>query len=171
MTWTTLSEINNAYFSIQKRDGESNEWLEIERLPGQDFSDHNIDYIVYDEKGCEGQCYYRLVQIDHDETTTKSHIITISDLEADKQKEIELKLYPNPTEDILYISLESPLEGHYNIKIYQTDGRIVMNTTGKLHYGRQTLEVNVHGLQSGLYYIDFTDDTARKRSSATFNRR
>ncbi len=171
LTWTTLSETNNEYFSVQKLNEGTNEWYQIEKLPGQDFSDHNIDYIVYDEKGCEGQCYYRLVQVDHDGTTTISDVITISDPDKDAKEEIQLTLFPNPSEDILYINLRSPIEGNYTIKVYQTDGRLIMNTKGELHYGKQTISINVHDLEHGLYYIDFTDDIGRKRSSATFNRK
>ena len=65
LNWTTSSEINNDFFTIEKsRNGF--DFLEIGMLDGQGQSNSNNHYRFIDEQPYEGYNYYRLKQTDFD---------------------------------------------------------------------------------------------------------
>ena len=65
LEWTTLTEINNQYFQIEKSyDGIY--WKELGIIDGVGNSDYKISYHLIDYFPIEGTNYYRLKQVDYD---------------------------------------------------------------------------------------------------------
>jgi hypothetical protein len=62
----------------------------------------------------------------------------------------ECVIYPNPADDILWIK---GLKGDFNYNVTDLTGRILLK--GKI---RNEGEINVNGLQTGLYHITLSDD-------------
>ena len=76
LRWTTASEKNNDYFSIEKTiDGE--EFNEIGRIEGAGNSIYHNSYSLTDVKVDNIINYYRLVQTDFDGKKEYSNLITI----------------------------------------------------------------------------------------------
>jgi len=67
----------------------------------------------------------------------------------------KIKLYPNPTSDILYISFESEMNGLTSITILDQTGRVVLDNTmnAQLNYS-----VDVNSLVEGAYFIRIEND-------------
>lgn len=64
LTWSTASEINNAYFSIE-RSIDGFYYQEIGRLSGAGNSNSVIHYSFFDNQPFNGVSYYRLTQVDY----------------------------------------------------------------------------------------------------------
>ena len=91
LNWTTTSEENFDYFSIQKSINES-DFTEIGMVKGAGSGSQSIDYSFEDEKPFSGINYYRLKAVDLDGTFEYFNVLGIDfDL-----KRIPVLIYPNP---------------------------------------------------------------------------
>ena len=64
LKWSTASEVNNHYFSIQKYDSLGN-WSELTRIEGNGTTSYTSYYSTYDYHLISGYEYYRLIQVDY----------------------------------------------------------------------------------------------------------
>jgi hypothetical protein len=76
VTWTTLSEKNNDYFTIL-RSSDGHVFEEIAHISAAGTSKTTVDYSFFDENPYSGISYYRLAQTDIDGTVTLHHIIPV----------------------------------------------------------------------------------------------
>ncbi len=63
--WSTASQINNDYFSVE-RSTDAYEWWEMIRINGAGNANTQIDYTWLDVNPVDGTSYYRLKQTDYD---------------------------------------------------------------------------------------------------------
>lgn len=99
LEWATACEINNDYFIVEcSTDGYN--FKEITKIKGQGNSivkneyeliDNGINTLLYDVT------YYRLKQVDFDETYTYSNIISINNFYKENLKQM-FTVYPNPSD-------------------------------------------------------------------------
>ncbi|MDP4266156.1 MAG: hypothetical protein Q8880_01815 [Bacteroidota bacterium] len=93
LNWTTLTETNNDYFTIEKsKDGFSFEKVLITKGAGTSSQMNN--YKTFDVSPYYGQSYYRLKQTDYDGTYKYSEIIPVF-INIDNSL-ADLSVYPNP---------------------------------------------------------------------------
>ncbi len=92
LSWTTLREHNNNYFSIEKRTG-NQRWNEIGTITGAGNSSIMKAYSFYDPNPYPGLNYYRLRQIDFDGSFTYSKALSIA---FDHPYIDMLQAFPNP---------------------------------------------------------------------------
>jgi hypothetical protein len=64
LTWTTLTEINNDYFTIDKSADGIN-WHFLDRVQGSGNSNKSVTYVFNDLEGNNRTYYYRLTQTDY----------------------------------------------------------------------------------------------------------
>lgn len=77
LKWTTLSEINNDYFIIEKStDGVS--WSQVEIVDGAGSSSVEINYNIIDHVPFQGINYYRLTQVDFDGNSKTFDLISVN---------------------------------------------------------------------------------------------
>lgn len=84
LTWTTKSETNNAYYTIEKStDGQN--WYILDNIPGANNSSVTLDYTFrdFDTRGVLN--YYRLWQTDYDGTNTKLGTIALNNADPTKK--------------------------------------------------------------------------------------
>lgn len=65
-------------------------------------------------------------------------------------------IYPNPFDDIVNVSLESPIEGNVSIKVIDLTGRVLLEKRGEVVVGENLFEVNIPYVLSGTYFIHVT---------------
>lgn len=115
--WTTESELNNEYFTIERStDGIS--FNSIAKVTGAKNSSTRIDYFNIDKSPHSGTSYYRLKQTDVDGTFSYSNIATFY-LSEDQ----EITIYPNPAKE--FITIKMNLTGNKNISVIASDGKLV----------------------------------------------
>ena len=145
--WSTASESNNSRFEIQRSaDGEN--FGSIGWVDGAGNSSEEKSYKFMDDDPIRSINYYRLKQIDYDGKYEYSKIVSM------KMANEELAIFPNPTDELLNCSgifqntsyrIYSSMFENIKSGIIETDGQI-----------------NIGGLQSGLYFISFANRSVFK---------
>jgi hypothetical protein len=149
ITWTTASEINNDYYTIEKsKDGIHFETLSVIDAAGN--SSFLINYKDIDANPFDGISYYRLKQTDLNGTFTYSKIVAVNYSLSDDG----LSIFPNPT------------DGKININIKDLEGKevlvIIRDMTGKECFSKVIISQedqkliatdSEHKLASGTYII------------------
>ena len=119
LSWSTATEINNDFVAIE-RSTDGIHFLEIGRLQGAGTSYTVRSYHFIDAAPISGLNYYRLRQVDIDGVSTYHKIISV-EMDA-LQSGIQLKAYPNPTNNFLSISWDGPAEPTL-IRVFDMTGR------------------------------------------------
>ena len=145
LTWTTLSELNNDYFSIEhSKDGV--QFQEIARVNGAGNSNVMNQYETTDFSPDRGINYYRLIQTDFDGTSTKSNIVNVL---FEKGK---TAIYPNPVKEKLFVTTEE-FEAHdIEYGIYDILGQEISRQRLEVLDGKFEVQ-EVEGLNHGTYII------------------
>lgn len=144
--WKTASEINNDYFVIE-RSPNGMEWAAIDSLNGAGNSSTILSYYYMDDHPFEGVNFYRLRQVDFDNSYSYSNI-RIVNFEG-----IEIvQLFPNPTDGKFNVVVQSSLTGFIFMTIHDALGKIVKSQ--KIHV-TQGLNVIPNELEAanGKYFI------------------
>lgn len=117
LLWKTESETNNDYFTIEKSiDGINYEVLAISK--GKGTKNTSSSYSFTDYTNQVGLAYYKLSQTDFDGRTTE--LKTIS---SNCEGELELMIYPNPTNNGVYLTLNGKTELGVNVGVYDLKGQ------------------------------------------------
>jgi len=75
---------------------------------------------------------------------------------ANPGEEISIILYPNPTNELIYIRTTGFESGNYTFRIYSASGVLVMEKEEFIKEPNQILEMNVNHLAAGSYYVVMT---------------
>lgn len=149
--WTTATEINNQYFTIEKTtDGENFSF--VAKIEGAGNSNSSINYKTIDEDPWPGVSYYRLSQTDFDGTTWYSDLVPV----RIKSKEDIFYVSPNPTTyNNLTVNFNSWENGEVQLVVENIMGQIIhsekISTQAgdfirkKLNFGKE--------LSNGIYLI------------------
>ncbi|MDW3209881.1 MAG: DUF2341 domain-containing protein [Reichenbachiella sp.] len=126
--WQTASELNNDYFELE-RSGDGIAFEVIGKIDGNGTINEIMSYSHLDKDPYYGISYYRLVQVDYDGTYTIYNPIAIdNDL---FRSEMELTLFPNPTDEYnINVRIASGDENTpIQILIYDLMGHLVHSET------------------------------------------
>jgi PKD repeat protein len=146
LNWTTASEDNNEVF-IMERSRDAIHFEPIGEVPGAGTSKTQISYSFNDNKPIYGSSYYRLKQRDFDGRTESSKTITVKCIDK-----IELKLFPNPTADIISIQ---GFGKEAELRISNSLGVKLMNLKLKDNYAN----IDLGHLPNGIYNLSiFNED-------------
>jgi len=147
--WSTLSEVNNDYFVLEKSLNGYN-FVEIAEIEGAGYSNQLIEYDFIDKYPIDGINYYRLKQVDYDAHFSYSKIIAINNTKENKdQLEIQ-DLSPNPASTYINLVLNKNIDT-YQIEIYDLSGKLVMILNGKEY--TSNININIANLSKGVYLL------------------
>jgi hypothetical protein len=163
LSWSCLSNIDINRFEIE-RSPDSRTWKCIGKVNPFAFQRSNdysyIDKNVYNGDG-EKTFYYRLKTIDINGMFAYSEIRSV----IFNSKNIELTLFPNPSSEKVYFSLNGITQKQYfNITIFDTSGKLVFNKN--MEYKNKTtllMDNTITGLKSGIYNVIIKDDNNNRR--------
>ena len=150
--WTTASEKNNDYFSLERSDDAIN-FTEVARVAGAGNSIEPIDY-AYNDYGIHGgDNYYRLVQVDYDGTRTVSEVIVANCIEPESDGEPEVLAYPNPFSSELTVVLDNFGNRAATIEVYDMLGKLIY--TNKVASPQNSYEtiLNLSNLPPAAYTV------------------
>ena len=152
ITWVTLSEQDNDFFSVERTaDGENYE--EVEEVPGAGNSIVRIDYSVIDEEPLIGTSYYRLMQQDYDGVQTYSDMVAVNNNFIANLSSFSLFYEGNQT-----INLRYTIGGaaQYNVRVYDISGKIIYSDILNLDAGTGNTQINVTDLSKGMYFVNLS---------------
>lgn len=144
LTWTTLSETDNDYFTLEKS-ADGNNFTPLKVIPAIGNSILASNYSVVDTEPLQGINYYRLKQTDTNGDFEYFRTIAIS-----LEKPISTKMYPNPAQDWIQIetTFASPNQP-YKALLKSQDGKVKKEIT--IHKAYQ--EISLLGLAPGTYWF------------------
>lgn len=150
LRWTTVTEINNDYFTVQHSlDG--HEFAELEKVPGSGTRLSEQLYETYHRNPATGSNYYRLKQTDHDGKTTLSRIVAV-----EVPDNTGALLYPNPTAGDWFVDFsKATLSGTRRIELLDLTGRMLME---KMDSGNSILRFTREDLSAGTYLLRIVTD-------------
>ncbi|MFT3748901.1 MAG: hypothetical protein QM768_11315 [Agriterribacter sp.] len=150
LTWTTATEANNNFFSIEKsKDGVNFELLQnVDTKAANGNSQVNLYYTAQDRNPYNGRNYYRLKQTDINGKYVYSKIMAIS---FDKKQTVSI--YPNPSVGSIYIS---GLEGNNaSAEWYDVGGRKVLTQSSVIQNGIAKFDFR---LSDGIYLLKYSSE-------------
>lgn len=148
LAWTTATEINNNYFTVEKsRDGRN--FTPVVSVPGAGNSTFSLSYKAVDEEPYQGVSYYRLKQTDYDGKYTYSDLVPIK---FESQAGLVV-LNPNPAHDDLSVIVYSQDHVPGIITIISSQGQKVFETSKELEKGINRISVDLTGMAKGVYFV------------------
>jgi hypothetical protein len=146
LAWTTASEKDNAYFSVE-RSTDARSFEEIGEVQGQGTTTQMQAYAYNDATPVPATTnYYRLRQVDVSGWSTYSQVIS---LRSDGGS-LTYKAYPNPAVGTLHVALPDRV-GKLGIFVYNVGGKLVQSET--VSGPGSGVDLDVSRLPSGLYYL------------------
>lgn len=137
LEWTTASELNNEYFTIE-RSPDAISFAKIGEVPGRGTTIEPSHYVFTDQYPFSGINYYRLVQYDYDGAFEISRIIA-----TDFGEDIRI----NQQNNFLMLQAQKEVEA---VLIYNINGTLVKKFTSndRIYY--------IGDLESGYYVVSTT---------------
>ena len=153
LIWSTISETNNAYFSLERSLNGDN-WVDYELVTGAGNSSTLLNYETFDYDFEHPVLYYRLKQTDFDAHYTYSNTVVIT------QGEIALiDIFPNPIEnEEINISIISKEDLELTVQITNAIGQLFTNEAIHVAKGLNTVKIPATHLSKGVYFIKATSN-------------
>ena len=152
LAWTTASEVNSAYFDIERStDGVA--FTKLGRVAGQGSKTTATTYAFADQEGLGAQpaglAYYRLRQVDTDGTATYSPVRTVT--LGGASATLQASLYPNPAQASTTLDLSAlPTAASYQVQVLDATGRQVQRLAVA---GGQAQALDLNSLAPGLLTV------------------
>jgi len=114
-------------------------------------SNFKLSYEFSDIASASSNNYYRLKQIDKDNTYTYPNIVLIR--KENTAITGDLQIYPNPSKNILNVKISLP--GDRKVKLTVTDmaGKIIPGKSTSLAKGENIIQLDISDLSAGSYLI------------------
>lgn len=163
LNWETATEINNFGFDVERKDGNSVEWLKIGFVEGYGTTNSPKTYSYLDTLLNQvDEVSYRLKQIDNDGTYAYSKIVTV-DLSPitgidDEEKPVVYSLsqnYPNPFNPTTTIKYGLPEDSKVRIGVFNILGEKVSQLIdSEVNAGFHQIKYDANNLSSGIYFLN-----------------
>ncbi len=141
LEWTTVSEINNDYFIIE-RSIDGHQFEQIKTVDGNG-NNNGFSYETYDDRIGSDSYYYRLKQVDFNGDISNHSTIFIKNI-----NEIQFKLYPNPTSGNVIVDINAASD--ISIMLRNSLGQLLINN--KIIEQNQA-EIDLSSYKSGIYFL------------------
>lgn len=159
LQWTTLSEINNYGFEMQRAGGSGGEFLSIPGsfIPGHGTTIQPHDYSYVDSSASPDLPYYRLKQIDldgrvHFTDAIRVDVLTTADQDITAHEFSLGQNYPNPFNPSTLITYSLPLPARVTLELFDMLGRRVATLVdGDRTAGVHRVTLEQPQLPSGVY--------------------
>lgn len=155
LDWTTASEINNSYFTIE-RSIDGTEWERLNTISGSGNSNHLINYHYSDFHPLSQNSYYRLTQTDYD-----GRFETFSPIKVESCVEgnvIDVYVVSKAKSNSL-VYMNSPYKGKFTLEVYSGNGSILESSIVETEKGMNTLPIHTESLSDGVYYVRLQSST------------
>lgn len=151
VNWETASELNNAYFEIERSIDGSN-FEKVNQVASKNGNSQSLQvYASIDANLSPALYYYRIKQVDFDGNYAYSTIRTIN-LTTENALNIN-SIYPNPFTNELNVNLNLAAPSSVEVVVLDINGRTVSAITVNAKEGINTVKVNTTELVNGVYFV------------------
>jgi hypothetical protein len=154
LNWTTASETNNDYFTIESSNDAVN-FKEVSRMSGAGNSNSILTYSSVDTNPYSGVSYYRLKQVDYDGNFVYSDMEVVN---MNVLSEVDMVVSPNPVIGLVDIRLDADYFANPTIEVRDVQGRILLTKKNLSMSKGKPLNVDLSELPQGLYFIQASEN-------------
>jgi hypothetical protein len=147
LNWETTSEVNNAYFEIEKSTNKALKFNKIGQVAGANNSNEKLVYRFLDESP-NSENFYRLKQIDLDGKFTFSKIISVKN-----ESKTEFAVFPNPVIDNLEI--QNNTSEVVDIQLFDSQGNLISSKNKEIG---DKINLTMGNLPKGIYLIKMKNE-------------
>jgi uncharacterized membrane protein YcfT len=152
LNWETNTETNNARFEIERSASAADGFVKIGEVAGHGTTTTPHAYQFNDTHPLLGINYYRLRQVDFDNTVTYSQIIAI-----ETPREINnYVVYPNPTAGTVTYQFYLDAADKVQIEVLNVLGQTLQTQTFELMEGAQRLDIDLSDYPNAAYTLRIT---------------
>jgi len=158
LEWSTISEINNYGFYVQRRSVNDQSFTELSNvfIPGHGTTTVPQHYTYSDDAVTTGTWYYRLRQVDLDGTphlTDPVQVNVVTSVAETQPLAFALQQnYPNPFNPATTIGFSMPKSGNVKLQVYNLRGQIVATLVDEERVaGEYSVEWTPRDVASGMY--------------------
>lgn len=164
LKWSTASEINNDYFTIERAEennGMMEEWSVVGKVKGagNSFTTNNYEFIDNQLETLNLKLetiYYRFKQIDFD---GKSEYFNVISVENCGENKTELAVFPNPSSGLFYVNIEGNTGQEVLIVVRDVLGNEFYSTVVILSGEKNILAIDPsQKLAPGIYMVISTNN-------------
>lgn len=164
VSWTTSSEINNDFFTIEKSE-DLEDWYSIANINGNGNSNSILNYSFNDFTPTTGTIYYRLKQTDFNGNYKYFGPISLSCESYDNSM---FTIYPNPVDAELKTDFYLTSETSVTCEITNAYGQVLLSENRNLPKGLNHLSLDLSKKASGIYLLKIFDKGGRFIRTKTF---
>lgn len=164
LEWSTSSETNNDFFTLERFNGSTFEALG--EVDGAGNSTIVLNYLFEDKNPLVGTNYYRLKQTDFNGLVKYSpQIVTI-----EFAKPTEYLLYPNPASENIILYTSNSKDENIDIEITDVAGRILYRKEKIIMKNQINNEttISISNFDEGIYYLVIRDASGKLISQKKF---
>jgi hypothetical protein len=153
LQWTTVTELNNAGFEVQRKAIGTDEWSKVSFLTGRGNSNSSVQYTYEDKKLNSGKYDYRLNQVDNNGNSKYHTLGTVIEIGVPTKYDLSQN-YPNPFNPMTKINYDLPFDSRVMILVYDVLGREMKQLVNQQMQkaGYYTIEFNASNFASGIYF-------------------
>lgn len=154
LNWSTTNELNNDYFSIERKHESEKEFSEIGKESAAEHAQHLQNEYTFNDftNQLDGSYYYRIKQIDKTGKFTYSYIAQINKNSTDK---FIVNLFPNPVSNVLKVEVDVNQTGTVYSEIVNASGMVVRTQPigSTIKQGKQIFTIDTKDLVDGSYVL------------------
>lgn len=162
LTWSTASELNNDYFTVERSD-DGISFREIGQVDGAGTSSQQHNYSFIDPQPVSGVAYYRLKQTDFNGQTSTSKIITGETCGANDDY---IDAYNSGNGITIAVNVSQATD--YVVSVYDDRGRIIINKDISAAEGANNFLLNGIIPATGVYLVKVTSNDGRSFTKRLF---
>jgi len=164
LSWTTTSEINTAYFDVERSTDTTN-FQSIGTVTAQGASAYAHDYAFNDMNPFGGVNYYRLKEVNLDSSFTYSKIVSVTFTFSN------IVIFPNPSTGQIYIQNNTNFSNGLplSIEIINSLGQVLLRQTGAIG-NIITLDLPPN-IQNDVYIVKVINSNKNVQAKKIFVRR
>jgi hypothetical protein len=151
INWTTASEVNNDYFTIQRSDNLSS-YTNVAVVEGAGNSNTYRNYTAKDMYPISGTSYYRLMQTDYNGQYEVFNPVAL--MCVTKEADV-ISVFPNPANDKLNVAMSLTAADRGRILIYNHFGQLVESLFVEPKAGFNNYSFDLTNLVQGQYMVSF----------------
>ena len=152
LTWKTAQEQNTHYYAVE-RSADRMQWKAVGNVLAAGNATVENDY-SYTDNSAIANGYYRIAEYDLDGKVQFTNVLLTSCSSAE-----QFSVWPNPVNDLLYISMSSATSSNVTVKVFDNKGALLKQQAEKLLPGNNQFSIDIRGLSAGLYYTTISNNS------------
>jgi len=152
ITWSTASELNNKYFTLEKSSG-GNDFEHLATIAGQGNGTHIRHYSYADNKLYHGNTYYRLSQTDDNGKMQMYEPVIQKTCHEDEKLQVHA-WHNGPG---IHVLVNTPASTSYKISLFDASGRLVYKGNENFSAGVSEFLINTEMYSKGVYFLSLSN--------------